>query len=74
MASAFKGLTGDMVEMCSVHARKIISHTFTANGTHFIAYWKLRDMCRIENQKAVKCVPLYVNSFPCVHRTHALQP
>ena len=34
--------SGDMVEACSVHVRKSISHnayTFTANGTHFIAYW-----------------------------------
>ena len=35
--------SGDMVEVCSVHARKSISHnyayTFTANCTHFIAFW-----------------------------------
>ena len=34
--------SGDMVEVCSVHARKSISHnyayTFTANSTHFIAF------------------------------------
>ena len=35
--------SGDMVEVCSVHVRKSISHTyaytFTANGTHFIVFW-----------------------------------
>ncbi len=33
-------LTGDMVEVCSVHVRKSISHkhTFKTNGTHIIAF------------------------------------
>ena len=36
-------LTGDVVEVCSVHVRKSISHkhTFTANGTFFIAFLAL---------------------------------
>ena len=36
--------SGDMVEVCSVHVRKSISHNmhihaFTANCKHFIAFW-----------------------------------
>ena len=33
--------SGDMVEVCSMQVRMSISHmhTFTANGTHFIAFW-----------------------------------
>ena len=41
----------DMVEVCSVHARKSISHmrTFMANATHFIAFWL--SILHISSQK-----------------------
>ncbi len=36
-------LTGDVIEVCSVHVGKRISHMhpFTANGTYFIAFLAL---------------------------------
>ena len=36
-------LTDDVIEVCSVHVGKRISHmhTFTANGTYFIAFLAL---------------------------------
>ena len=45
-----------MVEECSVHARKTISHMRTANGIHLIAFWlsilhipELRNLIRTFN-------------------------
>ena len=107
-------LTGDMVDVCSVHARKIYACIhFTANGTRFIVFWfsisthiisealnlisifnlmlivnnvqnTLQievDLCRIESLKTMGCVPFAVNVciremlfLTCTEHTSTMSP
>ena len=52
--------SGDMIEVCSVHVRKSISHmhTFTANDTHFISLWL--SILHISLKLQIWLVPLFL--------------